>query len=57
MNPFLLWVPGTALIVIGVVLAGQGIVSMLAGLTIAGAGVLIESIGVVLWLRERRSRR
>ena len=53
MNPFLLWVPGVALIVLGVLLFATETLGMTAALVVIGIGVVTESAGVVLWLRDR----
>jgi hypothetical protein len=53
MNPFLLWVPGVALIVLGALLLATGALGTTAALVLIGIGVTIESAGVVLWLRDR----
>ena len=53
MNPFLLWVPGVALIVLGALLLATGALGTTAALILIGTGVTIESAGVVLWLRDR----
>ena len=53
MNPFLLWVPGVALIVLGALLLASGTLGITAALVLIGIGVTIESAGVVLWLRDR----
>jgi hypothetical protein len=53
MNPFLLWVPGVALIVLGALLLANGTVGTTAALVLIGIGVTVESAGVVLWLRDR----
>jgi hypothetical protein len=53
MNPFLLWVPGVALIVLGALLLATGTVGTTAALVLIGIGVTIESAGVLLWLRNR----
>jgi hypothetical protein len=56
MNPFLLWVPGVALIVIGVLLLAFGTVGSHWALTLVGIGTAVESIGVLLWVRGRQAR-
>jgi membrane protein DedA with SNARE-associated domain len=56
MNPFLLWVPGVALIVLGAVLLATGTMDTTTALLLIGIGVMIESAGVVLWLRDRSRR-
>lgn len=53
MNPFLLWVPGVALIVLGALLLATGALGTTAALILIGTGVTVESAGVVLWLRDR----
>ena len=56
MNPFLLWVPGVALIVLGALLLAIGTLGTTAALILIGIGVTIESAGVVIWLRGRSRR-
>jgi general stress protein CsbA len=53
MNPFLLWVPGVALIVLGALLFATETLGMTAALVVIGIGVVTESAGIVLWLRDR----
>lgn len=53
MNPFLLWVPGVVLIVLGALLLASGTLGITAALVLIGIGVTVESAGVVLWVRER----
>jgi hypothetical protein len=53
MNPFLLWVPGVALIALGALLFATETLGMTAALVVIGIGVITESAGVVLWLRDR----
>jgi hypothetical protein len=53
MNPFLLWVPGVALIVLGALLLATGTLDTTAALVLIGIGVTVESAGVLLWLRDR----
>jgi len=53
MNPFLLWLPGTALILIGVLLLVVQALEVPAALAIVAVGVAVETAGVLLWLRER----
>jgi len=56
MNPFLLWVPGVALIVLGALLLATGVFDTISALVLIGIGVAIESAGVVLWVRDRSRR-
>ena len=53
MNPFLLWVPGVALIVIGALLLATDTLGTTAALVLIGIGVTVESAGVLLWVRDR----
>jgi hypothetical protein len=53
MNPFLLWVPGVALIALGALLLAAGTISTTTALVLIGIGVTIESVGVFLWVRDR----
>lgn len=56
MNPYVLWVPGVALILTSAVLLGLDRIGMVSALIAMGIGVTIETIGVLLWRRERRRR-
>jgi hypothetical protein len=56
MNPFLLWVPGVALIVLGALLLDAGTLGTTAALVLIGIGVTVESAGVLLWVRDRSRR-
>lgn len=53
MNPFPLWVPGVALIVLGALLLATGTLGTTSALILIGIGVTIESAGVLLWVRNR----
>lgn len=57
MNPLLLWIPGMALLLIGVLLLVTGTVGTTGALALIGIGAAIESVGVLLWARARRGRR
>jgi uncharacterized membrane protein len=54
MNPLLLWIPGTLLLLVGVALIFTQSVSFGAGIAIAMVGAVIESVGILLWIRNRR---
>jgi O-antigen ligase len=56
MNPLLLWIPGTALLLIGVLLLVTGTASTTGALALIGIGAAIESAGVLLWARARGQR-
>jgi len=53
-NPFILWVPGVALIVVAALLLALNRIEMVPALIAMGIGAAIEAIGVLLWLRGRR---
>lgn len=54
MNPFLLWAPGTALIVVGALLMVMQVVTTPVAVVIIVIGAVLESAGVLLWIRSRR---
>lgn len=56
MNPYLLWIPGFALIVVGALLLALGHIGLVPAVALMGLGAVIESAGVLLWLRGRRER-
>jgi hypothetical protein len=56
MNPFLLWIPGFALIVVGAVLLATGSVGMAGSVALIIIGATIESTGVVLWVQQRKAQ-
>ncbi len=45
MNPFLLWAPGTALIVVGVLLMVKQVVTMPVAVVVMVVGAVLESAG------------
>ena len=53
MNPIALWAPGALLLVLGFVLLVLEQVSLTGGLAIIVLGVLLESTGVLLWVKQR----
>lgn len=53
MNPFLLWVPGMALIVAGMLLLVLQAVTWPVAVAIIVLGLVAETAGVLLWLRSR----
>lgn len=56
MNPMVLWIPGTVLMLAGVLLVAADRVGLLPALVIIGLGITLESAGAWLWLRERRRK-
>lgn len=54
MNPLVLWVPGTLLFVIGAVLLGLGRLDFEMALAVIGAGIALETVGTLLWVRQRK---
>jgi hypothetical protein len=57
MNAFSLWVPGTLLVVVGVALLALGRVCFEAGIAIVVFGAVVESVGVLLWVKQRKAPR
>ncbi len=56
MNPLVLWIPGTLLFVIGAVLLGLGRLDFEVALAVIGAGIALETVGTLLWVRQRKPR-
>jgi hypothetical protein len=54
MNALALWIPGTLLLLIGVLLLVLGEVSLPTALLMIGAGAALETIGTLMWVRQRR---
>ncbi len=57
MNALVLWVPGTALIIVGAVLLALGRLELNLALAVIGIGVALETAGTLLWIRQRKSPR
>jgi len=57
MNALALWIPGTLLVFVGVVLLALGQVGFGAGIAIVVVGAVVESAGVLLWVRQRKAAR
>lgn len=57
MNALAFWVPGTVLIVAGALLLGLQRIDLVAALAIIGLGAALETLGVLLWIRQRSPRR
>jgi hypothetical protein len=57
MNALALWLPGTLLVVAGVVLLVLQHTSWEVAIAIIVVGVALETAGVVLWVRQRSPRR
>ena len=55
MNALALWVPGTLLVIVGAVLLALGQVGFEAAIAIIVVGVAVESAGVLLWVKQRKS--
>jgi len=53
MNALALWIPGSLLIIIGVFLLVFGQLTLTPALAIVGIGTALETVGVVLWVRQR----
>ena len=57
MNPLALWIPGTLLFMVGAVLLGLGRLDLTGALALIGVGVALETVGTLLWIRQRRPPR
>ena len=55
MNALALWVPGTLLVIVGAVLLALGQVAFGAGIAIIVVGAVVESAGVLLWVKQRKA--
>lgn len=53
MNALALWLPGSLLLLIAVVLLALGRLDLPLGMAVAGAGLALETLGVLLWIRQR----
>lgn len=54
MNALALWIPGTLLLLIGVALLVVGEISLSTAVLMIGAGAALETIGTLMWVRQRR---
>ena len=54
MNPLVLWIPGTLLFIIDTVLLGLGRLDFGIALAVIGAGIALETVGTLLWVRQRK---
>ena len=57
MNALALWIPGTLLVVVGAVLLALGEVGFGTSIAIIVVGVAVESAGVLLWVKQRKTAR
>ena len=57
MNALALWIPGSLLIVIGAILLALGRLESIPALAVIAVGIGLESVGILLWLRQRGSRK
>jgi hypothetical protein len=53
MNALALWIPGSLLIVAGALLLAFGQLPLVPALAIIGSGAALETVGVLLWVRQR----
>ncbi|HVG04188.1 MAG TPA: hypothetical protein VM937_04520 [Burkholderiaceae bacterium] len=53
MNPLVLWIPGTLLMMVGAVLLAFGRLDLTVALAVIGVGVALETVGTLLWIRQR----
>ena len=57
MNALVLWIPGTLLVIAGALLLAFGRLDLTAALAIIGVGIALETIGTLLWVRQRKPAR
>jgi hypothetical protein len=57
MNALALWIPGAVLIVAGALLLALQRIDLVSALTLIGIGVALETLGLLLWLKQRGPRR
>jgi hypothetical protein len=55
MNALALWIPGTALLLAGLLLLALGSAGPATGLSLIVPGALLESLGALLWIRQRKA--
>jgi membrane protein DedA with SNARE-associated domain len=55
MNALALWIPGTALIVAGAVMLAVGQLELGSALVLIIVGAVLETAGILLWIRQRRT--
>jgi hypothetical protein len=55
MNALALWIPGTLLVLVGAVLLALGQVGLGAAIAIIAVGAVVESVGVLLWVKQRKA--
>lgn len=57
MNGLALWIPGTVLLILGAVLLAFGTLELPLALAVIGAGVALETVGTLMWVRQRNPPR
>ena len=55
MNALVLWIPGTLSVILGALLLALGRIDLHLALVVIGTGVALETVGTLLWIRQRRS--
>ena len=55
MNALALWIPGTLLFLAGVALLVLDQVGFSAGIAIVAVGLALETVGVLLWAKQRKA--
>lgn len=53
MNAIALWAPGALVVVVGFALLVLERVTLPVGIAIIAAGAIVESAGVLLWIKQR----
>jgi hypothetical protein len=57
MNALALWLPGAALVILGALLLATQQLDLTSSLVLLGVGAAIETLGVLLWVHQRRTAR
>ncbi len=54
MNALVLWIPGTLLVIVGVLLLALGRIDLTVALVVIGFGIALETVGTLLWVLQRK---
>ena len=56
MNALVLRIPGTLLVTLGALLLALGRLDLVVVLAVIGIGVALETVGTLIWVRQRKRR-
>lgn len=54
MNALTLWIPGTLLVILGALLLAIDRLDFNIALAVIGVGIALETVGTLLWVRQRK---